>query len=185
MFAWTKQMNFTRWVIVVALAASGVLGFLYYTEQERLTKLEGETSNVSRLAEGLVRASYELQSLRKIASARQDLDNVNSHITRQAATPNVEIGSVDITSSTSNVGPGVVDVIYTIKPPSIERRPEYVRTRIANFAFKLEQNMPVRVTKLRIFPPSHLRTPDHDVADDLWTFEIDVRQRKRVEQAPR
>jgi hypothetical protein len=185
MFAWTKQMNFTRWVIVIALAASGVLGFLYYTEQERLTELEDQTSRVARLAEGIVRGSYELQSLRKIASARQDLDNVNSHITRTAAKPNVEIGSVDITSSTSSVGPGVEDVIYTVKPPSIERRPEYVRTRIANFAFSLEQNMPVRVTKLRIFPPSHLRTPDHEVAPDLWTFEIDVRQRKRVEQAPR
>lgn len=178
MFAWTKQMNFTRWVIVLAFVASIGLGFMSYRTRAELTRLEDQTARLPMLTFDIVRMSHELQSLRKIASSRQDLDNLNSFITKTAAKQNVEIGSVDITSNRVDIGPGLADEIFSIRPPKIERRPEYLRTRIANFAFSLEQGTAVRVTKLKITPAG--KTPDNEVAPDLWNFELEVRQRKRT-----
>ncbi|MEZ5979178.1 MAG: hypothetical protein R3F34_13275 [Planctomycetota bacterium] len=175
-----KSLNFTRWVILISFLASAVMGWFVYDSNQRLADLEGQTSRAPHLVKGVIAKAHELQSLRKIASTRQDLDNLTSYITGRASGDGVQIGNVEITSGKQDYSSAFVDEIYTIKPARVEKRPEYPRTKIANFAFMIERGTSVRVTKIRIFPPSHLpRIRPNEVGPDIWTFELEARQRKR------
>ncbi|QDU86422.1 hypothetical protein Pla163_35730 [Planctomycetes bacterium Pla163] len=179
MFAWTQHMNFARWVILLSFLGSAVLGYFVYEQKQRLTEVEGQVELAPRLVKNLVAEAHKLESLINVAADRQDLDSIDSYITKTASAKQIEIGSVDIKPGTRAYGTAFEDEIYTIKPPSIVRKPEYQRTKIANFAYMLERGTSVRVTRLRLFPPSHYKFKPHEIGPDVWTFELEVRQRRR------
>jgi hypothetical protein len=179
MFAWTQHMNFARWVILLSFLGSAVLGYFVYEQKQNLTEAENQAELAPRVVKGLVTRAHELEALIKIAADRQDLDSIDSYITKTASAKQIEIGSVDIKSQTRPYGTAFEDEIFTIKPPSIVRKPEYSRTKIANFAYMLERGTSVRVTRLRLYTPTHRKFKAHEIGSDVWTFEMEVRQRRR------
>lgn len=181
MFGWIQHMNFARWVILLSFLGSAVLGYFVYEQKQKLTEVEGQAELAPQVVKGLIARAHELEGLIKIAADRQDLDSIDSYITKTASAKQIEIGSVDIKSDVKSYGVAFEDEIFTIKPPSIVRKPEYSRTKIANFAYMLERGTSVRVTRLRLMVPTHRKFKAHEVGSDVWSFEMEVRQRRRKE----
>lgn len=180
MFAWTQHMNFARWVILVALLGSAVVGWFAYDLNRQQAQIEADARGAKDQVKTLIAAAHQLESLIDIASDRKDLENINTYITSTAADPKIQLGAIDLDSDTTDYGEAFVDEVYTIKPPSrTGRDPQYTRTKIANFGFLLENGTSLRVTRLRMFTPNHVRFQPHEIGPDIWNFEMQVRQRKR------
>jgi len=179
MFGWTQHMNFARWVILVTFLGSAILGWFVYDLKSKQAQLEEDARRAPQVMTGLIAAAHRLESLIEIASDRKDLENINTYITSTAASGEIQLGPVDINSTTDDYGSGYEDEVYRIKPPRQVRQPQYSRTKLANFAYMLERGTSLRVTRLRMFTPNHARFSPHEVGPDLWNFEMEVRQRKR------
>lgn len=182
MFGWMQHMNFARWVILVSLLGSAVLGWFVYDLKAQQAQIEEDAERAPDLMKGLIASAHQLESLIDIASDRKDLENIATYITSTAANSQIELGPVDISPDSDNYGEGFEDEIYRIKPPRQVRQPQYTRTDLANFAFMLEKGTSLRVTRLRLFTPNHARFSPHEIGPDLWNFEMEVRLRKRKNQ---
>lgn len=182
-------MTFSRFVILMSFLGAAVFGYLYYQEREKQVVLDDflYELNGPKSIQSLVQKALELNELQdRVTGSEFTLDgdvSLDSYIRFCAF--EAEIGQVVATPKSQTLDRGrIEDVVYTIKPNAgIDA--QFPRTTIANMAYKLEAEDPrVRVTRLKLTYPKGVRVDPHQIYEnDLWDWEIEVRVRRRVEDA--
>ena len=177
-----KNMNLARAIMLFSLVGALVLGILGWQRHTRLSELranyDDDVAKVVRQVEQLGRKHTQLMSaVRKDALSGQS--DLASYIRRNAAADRVEVGDVNISDTDDQRTKGVVDKKYTIKPQN--REAQFVRSKIANFLYKLEsESRRVKVTEV-VLEVGEKRLKPHEIPDDKWTFEAELTSRQRVE----
>lgn len=175
-----SNMNFPRWVILSMLLASGVLGWLVWTQSARLAEVEGELRRAPDLVKEIQQLSLRLDSLQSLADKEGLIGETDPefYIQRIASLENVQIGAPSITPTVLSPFRGVEDHKYKIRPQDKTRR--YKRVRIGNFLYKLEEeSRKVKVTGIELTPTDRIRSGE--IGEDNWTFEVELTSRQAAE----
>lgn len=178
------KMNLARWVILVTLVASLVLGITGWRLQRQRAELEkGLQARVPNMAQELQVLAAQYSRMYKDAE-REGLfgqKDPQLYIREIAANPNVAIGDVFIDTPTPQViAKGVVDRKYTIKSQSSNRG--FTRDRIANFMYLLEKSSSrIRVTRASIEREQNQK--EWEIGPDSWKWNIEVTSRQKDEDA--
>ena len=175
-----RNMTFPRWVIVISLIGSAVLGWFVYQKRMRLEEVHRELGQVKSVIVDVQTNAYRLNELQEL-SAKEGLstqDDPELYIRNVAAQDNVSIGSVNTSVSTASPMRGVEDRRYLIRPT--DRQARFPRGAIGNFLYKLEaDSRRVKVTDLKITPAERLKPGE--LGNDEWTFEATITSREAVE----
>lgn len=177
-----KELNFPRVVVLVSMLGSVVLLYLDITLGQKLDRLR---TQAERTAPETVRNIQEdSQQLKQLQKQLEDdkwtgQNNPGSYVREIAQSDQVRLGQVDVTpGNPDNLGNGIVDKKYSIKPVDKDRG--WGRQNIGNFLFKLEaDSQRVRVTRLKIHPPVKARSRPEDFPADDWTYEVEITSRQR------
>lgn len=183
------NMNFARWIILVggvgalALGASGWQLYSKRVELEEALAPNGRVENLCRKIQGL---GKEYTKLRKDLGGEnlKAQDDMTTYITRRAADPRVQLGSVIVVPTQPiETQKDVIDFKYTIKPQSSDKGQP--RDRIANFFYKLESDSRrLRVTNIHMWQEQRLK--EWEVGNDLWKWDVEVTTRQKEEpKAPK
>lgn len=182
-------MSFSRIVILLSFLGAAVFGYLYYQEREKQGVLDDflYELNGPKSIQALVQKSLELNDLQdRVSGSEFSMDgdlSLDSYI-RDCAYE-AEAGQVVATPKTDVLDRGrIEDVVYTIKPDAANDA-QFSRLTIANLAYRLESKDPrVRVTRLEMGHPRGVKLDPHELHEaDMWTWEIEVRVRRRVDDA--
>jgi hypothetical protein len=175
------NMNFPRWVIVIMLTSSAVLGWFVFDRKQRLSEVERELRRVPQLVREIQELGLRLDELQQ-AERKEKFkvqDDPDTYIRSVAAHDAVRLGQIDITPSTKPSGPGIEDRKFRIKPA--DRTSSFRRVQVGNFLYQLEaETQRVRVTSLKLEPVQRLKPGD--TGNDLWTFEAEITSRQAVEE---
>lgn len=170
-------MTFPRWVIVISLLGSCVLGWLVWQRTQRLAAVEGELARVKPLVQKIQENAWRLDTLQKAADKEglKGESDPELYIRRVAQQDNVNIGQVVITPRTTTPERDVEDRHYGIRPNN--RTERFSRGHIGNFLYKLEaDSRRVKVTDLKITPVDRVRPGE--IGADAWTFEATITSRQ-------
>jgi hypothetical protein len=183
------NMNFARWIIVIggvgalALGASGWQLYSKRTEFEEALapngRVEAQCKRIQGLGKEYTKAHKDLGGENLKAQ-----DDMTTYITRRAADPRVQLGSVKvIPQQKSEIQKDVWDFKYGIKPQSEDKGQP--RDRIANYFYKLESDSRrLRVTNIHMWQEQRLK--EWEVGNDLWKWECEVTTRQKEEpKAPK
>jgi hypothetical protein len=176
-----KSLNLARGIILAALLGSVVLLWMGFRNGSRLAELKRNYStDVAKLSgelAQLARKHSQLTDSLKGENLQGEAD-VQSYIYKVAGMDRVEVGNLDVTPQTPDpFTKGVVDKKINIRPDNRERT--FVRTTIANFLYKLEeQSRRVKVTMIKI-ENAEKRVKPQEIPNDKWTFEAEITSRQR------
>jgi len=183
------NVTFAKFMILLCLVGSGVLAYLDWNQYQSITALRSDLRPGSGKIEKTVIETQKLgrryAELQKALSgdALAGKDNPLSYIYEIADKPMVDLGTVDIqTSSRAGVGgANTVDKIYTITPANRNR--SFDKSSIANFLFTLEEKSPrIRVTKITMDQLNQDQRPQIKPAQypvNSYTFTAQVTSRER------
>lgn len=179
-----ESITFPRIVIALSLVGSAVLAWFDFTLGNELAQRTEENDRTAPLA--VRRIQEHSHVLKQLQEQLEDdkwsgQNNPGSYVRAIAQHDDVRLGQVSVTpSSPDNLGNGIVDQKYTIKPDSNDRG--WSQSAIGNFLYKLEADSPrVRVTRIKLQPPSKKRYKPHDFPDNEWTYEVEITSRQRQE----
>ncbi|MFT5286911.1 MAG: hypothetical protein ACI8TQ_003086 [Planctomycetota bacterium] len=175
-------MNLPRLVILIGFIASGVLAWFDYDLGTKLTNLrDAEKNEAPSTVRNIQSLSIRYTQLQAQLADDQWLgqNNPGSYARTIAQHNDVGLGQIDVAPSREEqVVPGVIDKRYAIKPVSKDRG--WSKTQLGNFLYLLEdKSQQVRVTRIKIQPPSKSRNKPHEVPADEWTYEVDITSRQR------
>jgi hypothetical protein len=176
-----RSLSFPRAVILVCMLASVPLAWAGWTRSQRLARVEDELQRVPNVVREIhtLAIQYEKLNERKSGEGLTGEGQLDSYIRRAATTPEVRVGSVDLSPSSKKQGGGIVDNTVSIKPSN--KKKAYTRSQLANFFYKLEgDSHRVRVTSLEL-QPLDTRLKAHEVLDDSWTFSLTITSRQKEE----
>ena len=179
-----KGLNLARGIMLLALVGSLVLGWMGWKRSEALDEMllnrDHDVPKLVREIEQLGRRHTQLaKNLDKEGLKGQA--NLDSYIRAAATADKVDVGEMNL-STTDDHGTkkGIIDRRVRIKPN--EKDVKYVRSKIANFLYKLEEaSRRVKVTDITM-TIAEKKVKPADVPDDLWTFDCEVTSRQRTEQ---
>ena len=179
------SMTFARWIIVLGGAGSLGLGFSgwhFYSKRVELEAALEPDSDVERTLRNIQSLGKTYTKLRKDLGGEnlKAQDDMATYISRCAADPLVNLGSVVVTAQTPvPLQGGVVDLKYAIKPQSSDKGQP--RANIANFLYKLElDSRRVRVTNLHIWQEQKFK--EWEIGNDKkWKWESEVTTRQKEE----
>jgi hypothetical protein len=176
-----KDMNLARGVVLASVLGSAVLGWLGWEEQDKLRTLEAAAAKpeIEKDMVALMTLGHEHTQLKSALDGQSGAgsDDIQSYVRRQATTPRVDLGNVELDKDVKQISKGINDDIYRIYFRDKDR--SFDRTRLTNFLYMLEEGSPrVKVTEIKL-ETADKRLKDHEVPNDLWAFEarITVRQR--------
>jgi hypothetical protein len=184
------NLTFSRAIILLSFLGSLVLGYMLYTEKQKLSNYDAGVAYADQAVPKIVTRARELDELIK-AAAREDFSNdvnaVETYVRERALDPNVHVGQMDMSKPKTEVifsgGPGgaggsVRDTIFSVTPSSAGKS-EFTRSEIANFAYLLEQDSRrMKISRLMIRPTQKNIKEDQSL-EDRWDFELDLRIRSR------
>lgn len=173
-----QAMTFPRWVIVVMVISSSVLGYFVYERSQRLEQVKQDLQvRVPRLAQEIQQLAMELDDLQD----RADKENLKGeakpeyYIQTIAHSDVTRIGEVNVTPQRPKSYKGFEDHTYTIKP--VNKSAKFYRNQIGNFLYKLEaDSRKVRVTKIDLKPTDPVKTGE--IGPDEWTFTVELTSRQ-------
>jgi hypothetical protein len=175
-------LNFPRAVILLSFVASAALAWFDFELGSELEVLRrAETEQAPQLVRNIQEHSIRLTQLQN--QLRDDVwvgQNDPGLYARTVAQDNdVSLGQVDVTPSNDDrLGGGIVDKKYTIRPVNKDRG--WSKENLGNFLYMLEKKShQVRVTRVKITPPSRSRLKPHEVPPDEWTYEAEITSRQR------
>lgn len=175
------SMNLTRWMILLSLLASCVLGYRVWERSGRLDEVHGELAKIEGVIKEIQTRALELNELQSVADKEglKGESDPELYIRSVAQKDQVGIGQVDTSKRKSSPAKGIEDRIYKIKPSIKNRR--YHRGAIANFLYKLEaDSRRVKVTSVSIEPASKVKPGE--IGPDEWTFEAEITSRQRTDE---
>lgn len=178
-----QRMSFPRIVILVCGLGSLVFGVLVYQRTTRLAEVHAELGKVKDVVREIQTDAYRLADLQRSASAEKfkGQDEPETYIRQVAADGNINMGQVQITSSTKSPARGIEDRVYKITPA--EKTQRFTLGQIGNFLYKLEaDSRRVRVTYFKLQPFEKV-TPGQ-VGKDAWNFEAELTTRSKDEKSP-
>lgn len=182
-------VTFAKFMILLCLIGSGALAYQDWKQYQSLNTLRSDLRPGAGKVEQTVVETQKLgrryAELQKALSgdALAGKDNPLSYIYEIADKPMVDLGTVDIqTSSRAGVGgANTVDKIYTITPA--DRNRSFPRYSIANFLFTLEEKSPrIRVTKITIDQMNRdqrAQIKPEEYPADTFSFTAQVTSRER------
>ena len=175
-----SNMNLARWIIVLSLIFSVVLGGVWYWLRGETSRLADElAARIPNTAQGMQVAAIEHTQLYG-EFEREGLkgqSNPDEYIRVKARHEDVQLGAVDITAANpASPAKGIVDRKYTIRPQ--DPKAGHQRLRLANYMYLLErESRRVRVTHLRLDPLD--KHEPWEIGSDLWSWEIEVTSRQK------
>lgn len=176
------NLTFPRVVIIMSLLGSAVLAWFDFTMGQELDRLKSENATqapalVTKIQEHSLMLNQLVQQYEDEGYKGQG--NPSSYVREIAQNDNVRLGQVTVTpSNPDSLGGGLVDMKWLIRPDNKDRG--WSKENIANFLFKLESDSRrVRVTRLKLIPPSKVRTKPHEFPPDEWTYEVEITSRQR------
>ena len=181
MKAFFNSFTLARWIIVVSLFFSILLGWSGWYFHQRRTALETAlVKQVPDLAVELQTLSKQYSKLYKDAE-REGLkaqDDPASYIRKIGSDPTIEIGQLSInTPPAQEFIKGVADRKITIKPQNVESG--FSRVALANFFWKLEsESKRVRVTEIHMEPAQKGVKPQ-DTLNDRWKWNAEATSRAK------
>ncbi len=182
MKAFLKGMNLARAIMLLSIVGCIALGILGWQRTQQLSEMKDDLNDrMKPLVKDLMQTAQRHTSLSKSLKddslgAQADLE---TYIRKVAGKDKVEIGNVDLTSSSEQRSKTVVDKVYRIKSDSRERT--FQRLRIANFLYTLEyDSRRVKVTDLKLEIAEKKPKP-HEVPADEWFFDAEVTSRQRAD----
>lgn len=174
-----RSMNLARWIMVFSVLGSAWLGWQgwqYHTER-KLLEDELETE-VPRTAQNLMVLSVEHSSLYKELQGEGlagPQATIKTYISKLAQKPDVRLGNVIVQPREQSMK-DAIDTVSTIEPS--DRKRGVQRTSIANFLHFLEkESNRVKVTKIKMVPEQRIK--EHEISNDLWTWEAQVTTREK------
>ena len=126
------NMNLPRFIILICLLASAVLGYFVYERTQFLAKVERDLVSVENVIREIQQNAMELELLQQLPRDdrfKEDQSAV-SFIRDISTNPAVNLGQVDIDNTSKPQGKGIVDKIYTLSPllkkeqKAMRRRPK-------------------------------------------------------------
>lgn len=178
-----QRLSFPRVVILVCGLGSAVFGFLVYQRTNRLAEVQTELVKVKDVVKEIQTDAYRLAELQRSASAEKfkGQDEPETYIRQVATDGNINLGQVQITSSTKTPARGLEDRVYKITPA--EKSQRFTLGQIGNFLYKLEaDSRRVKVTYFKIQPFEKV-TPGQ-VSKGAWSFEAELTTRSKDEKSP-
>lgn len=178
-----QRLSFPRVVILVCGLGSAVFGFLVYQRTNRLAEVQAELVKVKDVVKEIQTDAYRLAELQRSASAEKfkGQDEPETYIRQVATDGNINLGQVQISSSTKTPARGLEDRVYKISPA--EKSQRFTLGQIGNFLYKLEaDSRRVKVTYFKIQPFEKV-TPGQ-VGKDAWNFEAELTTRSKDEKTP-
>ena len=175
-------MNFPRAVILLSFIASGALGWFNQTLVERLDELtEQEMTTGPKMVTSIQQNSIKLSQLQKQQGDDKlsGQDNPTNYAREIAQNDNVRLGQVNLQpQSPDNLGNGIVDKKYAIKPVSKDKG--WSKQNLGNFLYMLEsESQQIRVTRVKLSSPTSRKVKPHEFPADSWTYDIEITSRQR------
>jgi hypothetical protein len=179
-----RHMNFARWVILLSVLGSLVLGYTGFGWHRKRVRLdEALEVEVPKLAQDIQVNSIKLVSLtrERDRTGFKTTSDPQEYIRRIAGTERtIALGSVKIREGEANRQSGLVDKTYTIEPQ--EEKQGFQRTKIGNFMYKLEEDSGrMRVTSIHMEPAQKVRDPSQ-IPADVWRYNVVVTSREKIEE---
>jgi len=177
-----QRLSFPRLVILVCGLGSLVFGVLVYQRSARLSEVQAELVKVKEVVREIQTDAYRLDELQRSASAEKfkGQDEPETYIRQVAADGNINMGQVQITSSTKSPARGIEDRVYKITPA--EKTQRFTLGQIGNFLYKLEaDSRRVKVTYFKIQPFE--KVAPGQVGKDAWSFEAELTTRGKDEKS--
>lgn len=176
------NMTFPRAVILLSFLGSAGLA---YFDFELSTKLDTLRNQEKVLAPQRVRAIQQKAGTLSTLAAQANDDpligqtNPGSYVRQIAQDNNVRLGQVDVNpAGQDSISDSVIDVRWSIKPVTKDRG--WSKEKIGNFMFLLEsKSEQVKVTRVKIEPPSGVKVKPEDIPRDEYTFEVGITSRQR------
>ena len=179
-----KDFNLARAIILVAVVGSLAFAFLGWRQMQKLDELRDNLDkDVPKLVKEVESLGRKHTQLTKAKNADELVaeKNVESYIRKAREADSVEIGEVDIKTTPTTVGKGIIDKRYRITPH--EKDKQFQRSRIANFLYKLEaDSRRVRLTDISLDLAEKKRVRPAEIPEDFWTYDIELTSRQREEK---
>jgi hypothetical protein len=180
--AFFEGMSFPRAVILLSfLASAGLAWFEFELDGQLEDYVRQETVDAPDVVRSIQENSIKLSQLQKQLDdeglkGQKQLTNYAREIAQH---DNVRLGQVNPQPlSPDNFAGGVVDKKVVIKP--VDNDKGWSKQNIGNFMYMLEANsQQVRVTRVKMRPPSSQRSRPHEIPPDLWTYEVEITSRQR------
>ena len=177
-----RSMTFPRAMILGTFLGSLVTGWFVYKKTTELRQLEQDVARAPAVVAAIHVRAQELDQLLSAANREglkgDILNDIETYIRQKASGPNINLGQVDLTPSTTEPFRGVEDLKYKIKPR--EKTQRALRGSIANFLYTLEQDSRrIKVTSIKIDPFEKLKPGQ--LSNDYWTFEAEITSRRALE----
>lgn len=178
MLRFLRSLTFPRAMILGTLLGSAVTGWFVYKKTQELRQLELDVARAPQVVISIHSKAQELDQLLSAANREglkgDVLNDIETYIRQKASGPNINLGQVDFTPSTSEPFRDVVDLKYKIRPR--EKTQRALRGSIANFLYTLEQDSRrIKVTSIKIDPFEKLKPGQ--LGNDYWTFEAEITSR--------
>jgi len=178
-----SSLTFPRAMIFGTLVGSLITGWFVYQRTAELHALEADVRQAPLVVRSIQMKAQELDQLESAANREglkgDILNDIETYIRQKASGPNINLGQVDFTPSTSEPFRGVEDLKYKIKPR--EKTQRALRGSIANFLYTLEQDSRrIKVTSIKIQPFEKGLKPGQ-LGNDYWTFEAEITSRRAKE----
>ena len=175
-----SNMNLPRFIILICLLSSVVLGYFVYERTQYLDKVERDLVSVQNVIREIQQNAMELERLQQLSrdDRFKEDQSAESFIREISTNRAVQLGQVDINNNSKPQGKGIVDKIYTLSPLLKEQK--FRRDQIGNFLYLLEEKgSHVKVTSIDLSPHGKFRAGE--ITNDEWKYKIKLTSRTKRE----
>jgi len=176
-----RNLNLPRFIILICLTASAVLGYFVFERTERFAQIQRELVMVEKVIKEIQQNSMELERLQALSRDDKFKEDqaAESFIRQISGEQVVQLGQVKIQNRAKPQGKGILDKIYELEPQHSKEQ-KFSRDQIGNFLYLLEERgTGVKVTSIDLRPVGKFRAGE--ITNDEWTYKIKLTSRTKKE----